>query len=53
MRFPGQQRQRGSLAGLDGTIALRLDALYVRDQHLESLFYQALHAAASGALEKN
>ena len=53
MRFPGQQRQRGPLASLDRAIALRLDALSVRDERLESLFHQALHPVASGALEKN
>ena len=53
MRFPGQQRKRGSLADLDGTVALRLDAFSLRDQSLESLLYQAIHAAASRPLEKN
>ena len=53
MRFPGQQRQRGPLAGLDGTFALRVDAVSQRDQSLESLFYQAIHAAASRTLEEN
>jgi hypothetical protein len=32
VRFPGQQRKRGPLAGLDGTVALRIDALSLRDQ---------------------
>ena len=31
MRFPGQQRQRGPLAGLDGPVALRPDAFSLRD----------------------
>ena len=53
MRFPGQQRKRRPLAGLDGTLALRLDAFSLRDQSLESLLYQAIHPAESGALEKN
>ena len=34
-----QQRQRGPLAGLDGAVTLRLDALSVRDEQLESLFH--------------
>ena len=53
VRFPRQQRKCGPLAGLDGTVALCLDAFSLRDQQLESLLYQAIHAAASGALEKN
>src|SRR5207249_10988160 len=53
VRFPGQQRQRGPVAGLDGAIALRPDAFSVRDEQLEPLFYKALHAATSRALEKN
>jgi hypothetical protein len=52
VRFPGQQRQRGPLAGLDGVVALRADAFSVRDERLEPLFHQALHAATSRALEK-
>jgi hypothetical protein len=52
VRLPGQQRKCGPQAGLDGTVALCLDAFSLRDQELESL-YQAIHAAASGALEKN
>jgi len=51
--FHRQQRKRGPLAGLDGTVALCPDAFSLRDQLLESLLYQALHAAASRALEKN
>ena len=53
MRFPGQQRKCGPLASLDGAVALRVDALSLRDQQLESLLYQAIHAAASRPLEKN
>ena len=53
MRFLGQQRQRGPLAGLDGAVALRADAFSVRDERLEPFFHQALHAAKSRALEKN
>ena len=40
MRFPGQQRKCGPLASLDGAVALRVDALSLRDQQLESLLYQ-------------
>jgi hypothetical protein len=32
VRFPGQQRKRGPLAGLDGTAALRIDAVSLRNQ---------------------
>ena len=53
MRFPGQQRQRGPLASLDGAVALRPDAFSVRDEQLEPLLYEALHPATSRALEKN
>ena len=53
MRFPGQQRQRGPLASLDGAVALRPDAFSVRDEQLEPLFYETLYAAKSRALEKN
>jgi hypothetical protein len=30
-RFSGQQRKRGSLAGLDGAVALRVDTFSLRD----------------------
>jgi hypothetical protein len=53
VRFPGQQRQRGPLARLDGAVALRPDAFSVRDEQLKSLFYESLEAATSRALEKN
>src|ERR1700756_1114035 len=57
MRFPGQQRKRRPLAGLDSMakrgrgcgkdhqrwrLALRLDAFSLRDQSLESLLYPAI-----------
>jgi IS4 transposase len=32
VRFPGQQRQRGPLAGLDGALALCIDAVSLRNQ---------------------
>jgi len=53
VRFPWQQRQRGPLAALDGAVALRPNAFSVRDEQLESLLYETLHAAKSRAMEKN
>src|SRR5690242_568939 len=53
MRFSGQQRQRGALAGLDGPVALCADALSLRDERLASLLYPALHAVAGGAVEQS
>jgi len=53
VRFLGQQRQRGPLAGLDGAVALRADVFSMRDERLEPLFHQALHAATNRAVEKN
>ena len=44
----GSVADYGPLAGLDGTVALCHVALSVRDEQLESLFHQALYAAASG-----
>ena len=51
--FLGNSANAVPLAGLDGTVALCPDAFSLRDQSLESLLYQVVHAAASRALEKN
>jgi hypothetical protein len=53
VRFPRQQRQCRPLAGLDGAVALRPNAFSLRDEQLEPFFYQALHPAASHAVEKD
>ena len=53
VRFPGQQRKRGPLAGLDGAVALRPHAFSVCNERLEPLFYEALYAATARAVDKN